>query len=663
MVVPDGGAILEQSIELVPWMRSLLFADWDDLFRKDTLLRIKGNRLVPNGIGCPLDGRWEYLCRNVRQQVPCDAEKDVRGKVWISYLGVACQVLGLPCAQASPPKLLVGQLACHRHQANGSLQGRLDLVQDLLDLRRQVPPPGVHVVAQLRRPRVERHEHGADAPVRLRLLAPHADHLPEVTVPSPVSLNEQRPGVLHLATDNLQPLLADRLQLVVKDALNEQLCLEASPVPLNLHCRSGHPLATLSAKHSSRTGLDVDRRSDSSSNLLSVGNSSHKTLNESCILLLFMHPAPAKQVTTVAPLDASRRVAQDLVSPPVQQTAEGSLESARVCHHFSELLPCHIASPGCMNPRHARLQLLLVPLALELQVPLHEQRLVLPILAIQSLHIPHDLVLLDDLHCFHFPLYALASECSANVLLQQGQGLLLMCFRHDVRGVIRNDVIRKVEVVALSTRCKPGRLQTLQVPVFLRRLRQCFLEGVAVEMEPCVPIPGAVLVGLCASWCQKTPSVGEANIQERDELAETCRLGRRKITATRYWQWPMLLAASRLVHLQEVVRTEVVGALWAPHHGLGDATLAALHLHKAAVVPQELILLRVVEMFAESPDHRVHCLAAAGRQVNVIARVVPHRGLPVSGHGVAKRKHRVPVQLLLLSHPKLLGHVLDLLWR
>lgn len=73
----------------------------------------------------------------------------------------------------------------------------------------------------------------------------------------------------------------------------------------------------------------------------------------------------------------------------------------------------------------------------------------------------------------------------------------------------------------------------------------------------------------------------------------------------------MLLAASRLMRRKEASGAEVVCTLLAPNDRIWNTTLAALHLHKATILPKELILSSVLKMLAETPPIREPASSAA----------------------------------------------------
>mmetsp|Transcript_19323 Transcript_19323/g.41035 ORF Transcript_19323/g.41035 Transcript_19323/m.41035 type:complete len:346 (-) Transcript_19323:1498-2535(-) len=233
-----------------------------------------------------------------------------------------------------------------------------------------------------------------------------------------------------------------------------------------------------------------------------------------------------------------------------------------------------------------------------------------------------------------------------------------MRLRQDVRGVIRDEVVLEVVVVALNARCKSRGLQALQEPVLFWSLHQSCLEGVHMEEEPSVAVSGTILVRLVVAR-KEAPPVREAHVEQRQVVSEAGGLGSGEVAGARDRHGPMLLTSPRLVRLEEAGRAEVVRALLAPEDGIWDTALAALHLDEATVLPKEVVLLAIVEMLAEALDHWVNRLHPVRGQVDVEARVVPDHSLPLGCQRVAEREHGVPVVRWLVPNAKLCSHVLD----
>lgn len=124
----------------------------------------------------------------------------------------------------------------------------------------------------------------------------------------------------------------------------------------------------------------------------------------------------------------------------------------------------------------------------------------------------------------------------------------------------------------------------------------------------------------------------------------------------------MLLAASGLMRRKEASGAEVVCTLLAPNDRIWNTTLAALHLHKATILPKELILSSVLKMLAETPDHWMHNLHAIRWQVHIETRILLHDDLPFGSQRVAQRKQAVPVQVRIRPNSQLCRHVFDHLW-
>jgi len=191
--------------------------------------------------------------------VPGDGEQEVRGQVRVLPGLVVGEAAGRGHAEAALAQLLVGQLPGDRHLRDGALQGALDLLEHLLDLGRQVPPPRVHEVPHVRRAGEEGHEHGARALVRLALLALQEDHLLVVAVAPEVPLHEDCRRVLELLAEDLLPPPAQHLHLLVDHDLHVQLRLEAPPVALKLERHRVDVLHVLPGDHAVVAGLDVRR--------------------------------------------------------------------------------------------------------------------------------------------------------------------------------------------------------------------------------------------------------------------------------------------------------------------------------------------------------------------------------------------------------------------
>mmetsp|Transcript_110875 Transcript_110875/g.313625 ORF Transcript_110875/g.313625 Transcript_110875/m.313625 type:complete len:638 (-) Transcript_110875:1672-3585(-) len=245
LVVPvprPPGQVLPHAAQAVAGVRRHLLAHGDLLLREDAPAPALLHGLVAGRIAGPTHRGGEELRGHVREDVPRDGEQHVRGQVRVLAGLVVREPRGLGHAQAPAPELLVGELASHRNEAYRALERALDLLQHVLDLPRQVPPPGVDVVPERARGRGEGDEHGAVALVRLALLAAQVGRELGVEVPAPVPLNQQCRRVFQLVVQDILALQPQRLEPCVNHQLYIQLRLEAPPVPLQRQARGLHAL-------------------------------------------------------------------------------------------------------------------------------------------------------------------------------------------------------------------------------------------------------------------------------------------------------------------------------------------------------------------------------------------------------------------------------------
>mmetsp|Transcript_31899 Transcript_31899/g.83689 ORF Transcript_31899/g.83689 Transcript_31899/m.83689 type:complete len:522 (-) Transcript_31899:1771-3336(-) len=507
----------------VPGVRRQLLPDADVVLRKVPRGAAELHRLVAQGVARPFDSWSEELGWHVRQEVPRDGQQHVRGEVWVLAGLVVPQVLGPRHAEAPPAELFAGQLAGNWHERDCALEGALDLLEDFLDVLGQVPPPGVDVVPHVGRRAPEGDEHGARPLVGLTLLALHEDHRLVLAVPTVVALDDASCRLLELVPQDLFAPDADLLQLLVQQQFDIKLRLEAAPVALNHHHGRPHLLDESPGGEAAQVGLRVGRILV---RLLEVqapqGSPDHALLPPGGLALV-LHGAAAVQVAAVGGLDGHGRRAQHGVAAPSQQPPEGRLEARRGVHHAPELHPRHHAPPNGLNTRDADFELLLLLLGGVLAVPALEQGRVPAVVAVDLLHVPHGLALLDHDGGLRLPADLPARQGAPDVLLQQGDRLLLVGLRHDVGVVVCNDVRGEVVVVPLHAGRETRRLQPLHVPVLLWRLRQRGLERIRAEEEPIIAVPGAVLVRLVVPG-EEAAAVREANVQQRDVVREACGL-------------------------------------------------------------------------------------------------------------------------------------------
>lgn len=87
--------------------------------------------------------------------------------------------------------------------------------------------------------------------------------------------------------------------------------------------------------------------------------------------------------------------------------------------------------------------------------------------------------------------------------------------------------------------------------------------------------------------------VAEPDVEQRDVVLHLLHFRGPEVPAARNRQRPVLSPACRLVQVQKAVDAEIVRALHAPHHRVGNAAFAALDLHESAVFPQEVVCLAV----------------------------------------------------------------------
>mmetsp|Transcript_35478 Transcript_35478/g.93631 ORF Transcript_35478/g.93631 Transcript_35478/m.93631 type:complete len:582 (+) Transcript_35478:2675-4420(+) len=378
--------------------------------------------------------------------------------------------------------------------------------------------------------------------------------------------------------------------------------------------------------------------------------------------MLPAHEATAVEHATEESLDGEGCLEERRRPAARADAAEGGLEAGEVLEHEAVLLPRGVASPVPLDLRQALDEQSLVFACPVLAVPALQDRRILAVAAVGLQDIPHELRLLDHHGCVGLPPDGAPRERSTHVLLEHGESLLLVRLRQDVARVVRDHVRAKVVVVAVDPGRQARRLQALQIPVALGRLLQGSVEGVGVEEEPGVAVPRAVLVRLVVPR-QEAPAVREPRVEERQKLLQPPRLRPREVSAPRHRHRPVLLSAPRLVHVQVARCAKVVRALMAPDDGIRETAFAAFHLDKAAVVPEELVRLAIVQVLSEASDHWVHGLQAVGRQVEVPARVVSNDHLPLRRLRVAQREQAVPVARWVVSDAQLRRHVLDHLRR
>mmetsp|Transcript_108523 Transcript_108523/g.346329 ORF Transcript_108523/g.346329 Transcript_108523/m.346329 type:complete len:543 (+) Transcript_108523:1265-2893(+) len=260
VVVLDGAGVVPEPRERVAGVRRQagVLSHRNDLLGEAALCPVQGHSLVADRVARPLDRRRELLAGQLRQEVARHREQHVGGQIDVLATAlVVVQVLLTGHTQASHAQLLARQLAGHRHQPDGALHGCLDLNQDLLYVRGQVPEERMDEVSHGGRTTEDGDEQGAGALVRLELIAAHVDELLVVAVPPPVPLDEQPCRIFELLPDELQTPRAHLLQLVVQDELDVQLGLKALPVALDLDARQVHPSDQSPSQHAPRVRLDV----------------------------------------------------------------------------------------------------------------------------------------------------------------------------------------------------------------------------------------------------------------------------------------------------------------------------------------------------------------------------------------------------------------------
>mmetsp|Transcript_47697 Transcript_47697/g.123117 ORF Transcript_47697/g.123117 Transcript_47697/m.123117 type:complete len:525 (+) Transcript_47697:1315-2889(+) len=492
----DGRYVVPERRQSVARMWRHLLAHRDHLLREDALHGVEGDGLVPQRMAGPLHRGSEQLPRDVRQQVPRDGQQHVRGQVWVLACLVVDEALVRGHAETAAAQLLVRKLAADRHLCNCALQGALDLLQDLLDLRRQVAPPGVNPMPDVSSASEERHEHGACALVRLALLALHEDHLLVIAVAPEVPLHELCGGVLELLAQDLLAPPAQSLEALVDDDLHIQLCLETAPVALQLDCGAVQQVHVLPPHQAAKVGLDGRRAARLLPLQLALCHTAGEALDLARAAVRLLHGAAAVEAATVGALYRAARLLQHHVAAAAQQAAEGRLEAREVAHHLLELLAHQEAAEDGLDAADAVHQLHSVVLRLVLAEPALKQRSILAVAAVDLLDIPHHLALLDDDRRIRLALDAAPRDGAADVALQQRDGLLLVRLGEDVRGVVRDHVVGEVVVVAVDARGQTWRLQALQVPVLLRCLQEGGLERVRVEEQPSVAAAGTILVRL-----------------------------------------------------------------------------------------------------------------------------------------------------------------------
>mmetsp|Transcript_70415 Transcript_70415/g.195978 ORF Transcript_70415/g.195978 Transcript_70415/m.195978 type:complete len:519 (-) Transcript_70415:1315-2871(-) len=464
-----------------------LLADLDFFLLEDAPLPEHVDGLVTDRIACPLHGRGEELSRDMRQQVPRHRQQHVRSEVWVLPRLIVLQMLRLGDAEPPAADFFIRELPCDWDEADGSLHRRLDPHQHLLNLGREMPPPRVYEVSQLSGGAVEGHQHCADTLVSLALLAPHVNDLLVVAVPAEVALEEACHFVLEFRLEHLHPFLADRLEFLVEDYLHVELRLEATPIVLDFLCAQSHAADEITRHHAAAMCLDVRRARISLDHLLPEGDTAAHGLDLGCVLVHLSDRLPAVMEAAEVPLNAQRGVVQHKRSAPADEAAETSLKTGTSLHLQTELPPREEAFPNRLDLGHAVFQLLLVLARLELPVPALQDGCVLAVVAMHLLTIPHFLALLDGQRRLALLLDLPLSDPPTNGLLNQGKRSLLVRLSQDVGGVVRDDIMTEVVIIALSIRSETRRHRTLQVPMpLVRRLRESRLEGVRVEEQPSV---------------------------------------------------------------------------------------------------------------------------------------------------------------------------------
>mmetsp|Transcript_19323 Transcript_19323/g.41034 ORF Transcript_19323/g.41034 Transcript_19323/m.41034 type:complete len:707 (-) Transcript_19323:2758-4878(-) len=350
VVVLDCGDIVPERCKRVSRVRWQLLADGNELLWVDSLNLRKIAGLVSNGVAGPLHRGREEIRRDVREQVPRDREQHVRGEIRVLALMDIGEVTRVCDAQTPSADLLIGKLAGHGHQSDGALHGSLDLLQDLLDVRWQVAPPGMHKVAQLRTRNHERHQHGAGPLVGLALLTPQEDHILVVAVAPPVPLDDRRCGSLELPSDDVLPLLAERLQLLVDYDLDLELGLKATPVGLDLQGPSLHLAHLDPGEEALGVGLDPGGGLNASPIQIPQGHTPPEGLDLRRILMQLPDRTTTIEATPVGLLDALDRVEQDEVASAAHEATEAGLEARSVAQHEEELLPCGESPPAGLHP-------------------------------------------------------------------------------------------------------------------------------------------------------------------------------------------------------------------------------------------------------------------------------------------------------------------------
>mmetsp|Transcript_150399 Transcript_150399/g.483353 ORF Transcript_150399/g.483353 Transcript_150399/m.483353 type:complete len:719 (+) Transcript_150399:1529-3685(+) len=617
---------------------------------------------MADAVASPSDGRTKILCRHVREQVPRDGDEQVRRQIGVLSGLVVKQIVLVGDAQTSLAQLLVGQLARHWHLGHGTLQRVLDGYEYVLDVPRQMPEPRVHPIADIRGGAVHRNQHGARPLVGLTLLALLRRELLIVLVPGPIPLEQECGGHLQLIAQDLFAPHAHLLDSRVDHALHCQLGLKSAPIPLQLQHGGMHVLDIQPIHHASEVALDGQSPADSCPKDLASGHTAHQGLDPRNFAIVSEHPPSAEDEASKKSLDHTDRLPHELDAAPSSDATECRLELCQILQHQAVLLARQVPFPDALDLREVQIQLDLIGPRLVLAVPTLQHRRILAAGAVHFHHVPHQDRLLDHDGGPRLTPDGFPSECPSDVPLNDGQRLLLVCLRQNVACIVRNHICCEVVIVALNAGSQPGRLQSFQVPMLLRRLPQGRVEGVGVEVQPRVAVTRAVFVGLIVTR-KETAAVREAGVEQGEELPEAIGFGGLEVAASGHRHRPMFLAALGLVTMQVARCAEVVRALVAPNHGVRQTALAALHLHEASVIPKEFVGLAILEMLPEASDHRVDRLQTIGGQVKVPARVVADDHLPILCHGVPQREEAIPVACWVFSYAQLSRHVLDHLRR
>mmetsp|Transcript_24996 Transcript_24996/g.75082 ORF Transcript_24996/g.75082 Transcript_24996/m.75082 type:complete len:1073 (+) Transcript_24996:389-3607(+) len=666
VVVPNRPDVLPEGAEAVAGVRgqARVLADRDLVPLEAAHDSAQRARLVTHRGACPLHRGAELLRGEVRQQVARDRQQHVRGKVDVLAAALVVDACAARNAQRPLPDLFTRQLSSHWHQADGALHGGFDLHENLLDVLGQVAESWVDEVAHGRGSSDDRHKHRADPLLGLALFPLDVHALLGVAVSPEVALDEQGGCFLQLLPDQLQLPLPHASQALVQNDLHIDLGLEAPPIGLDplrgqLHAAHFDPV-----QHASGMCLDVRRLPALPALQLAPLKAAGHRLDLGGVLVLLAHGLAPVEVASVLPLDAHHGVVQRRVPAAGEQPPEVRLELPHIGQHLVEVPARLEAGEDRLHPRHAVLEFDVVLLRPVLPVPLLQDfpvRAVLPLdlfdvpHALRPLYLPDRVVLLLD---------APPDDRAFDVPLQDRQRALFVGLGEDFGSVIGDHIVLEVVIIPLHTRRKPRRLKALQQPMLLGCLLKSRLEGVGVEKEPRVALPGAVLVRLVVSR-EETPAVREANVQQRQVIPQAGRLRRRQVARARDRHGPVPLSADRPVRLEEARRAEVVGALLAPHDRIQNAALRALELghRRLAEVPQKFVLDALVEVLAETLDHRVDGLQRVGWEVQVEARVVADDYFPLGRQRVAHCKHAIPIMSWLASDAELRRHVLHHLGR